>query len=269
MITCLSSTTSLKCFELGFESPRSRPDRRPPPLTRAVFPSLTNFSFRGVNEYLEDFISRLDAPLLDAVNIILFYQLTFDVSQLHQFIGRTETLRALNLANVVLEDGYTRVELSQQTRGFSRALIRLSIRCSTSDWQLSFLAQACSSLSPTLSTFETLNVHEERVLPLRPGWEDDMENSQWLELFRPFVSVKTLYLSKKLVPLVVPALRQLAEESVTDVLPVLQKLSLGGPQLPGVIQKDLGQFVAARQLFNSSLTVEIWNGLEWTRVNAQ
>ncbi|KAH9980555.1 hypothetical protein BJV74DRAFT_953125, partial [Russula compacta] len=49
----------------------------------------------------------------------------------------------------------------------------------------------CSALSPTLSTFETIQVVDPGLLPQIVGWEDDM---QWLEIFHPFTSVKNLYL---------------------------------------------------------------------------
>ena len=261
MVTCLSAATSLKSLDFRFLSPRSRPDRatrRPPPLIRTILPALTDFHFHGVSEYLEDFISQVDAPLLNVVDIRLFHQLTFDVSQLHQLIGRTETLGGFNIANVVLDDDFTRVDLSRQMRAYSRPMIGLAMRCSGSDWQLSFLAQACRLLSPTLSTFETLNVRESEY-QLRSGWEDHVENSQWLELFHSFNCVKNLCLSKKIVPLVVPTLQQLAEERVTDVLPVLQNLYLEGLQPSEPIQDGIGQFVARRRFFNHPVTVEPWD----------
>ena len=256
MVTCLSAATSLESLQLRFLSPRSRPDRRPPPFICTTLPALTNFYFHGVSEYLEDFISRIDAPRIDVVDITLFNQLTFDVSQLHQFVGRTENLSALNVANVHLHDHYTRVELSQRMSA-PRPRIGLSARCDGSDWRLSFLAQACNSLSS--HTVETLNVRENayqsRTTP--GGWEDgDVENGQWLELFHPFTSVKNLYVSRKLVPLVMPALQHLlAEERVTAVLSVLQNLYLEALQPSGPIRESIGQFVAARQLFNHPVTV--------------
>ncbi|KAH9970677.1 hypothetical protein BJV74DRAFT_257801 [Russula compacta] len=205
MVGCLAESTSLESLDLGFPSPRSCPNRatrRPPPLTRTILPALTYFYFQGVSEYLEDFISRVDAPLLNWVHIRLFHQLSLDVSQLHQFIGRTEALSALSTATVGLDGSYPSVKLYQQGKEFSPPSLTLSTQCSGSDWQLSFLAQACRSLSRTPFTFETLNVRESYFNPLTPGWEDDMENGQWLELFHSFTSVKNLYVSKKLVPLV-------------------------------------------------------------------
>ena len=115
---------------------------------------------------------------------------------------------------MALDDEYPIVELSQQTPEYHPPLIRLRMPCKGSDWQLSFLAQACSSLSPTLSTFETLNVlNSEDQLTL--GWEDEMENGRWLKLFHPFISVKNLHLSEDIAPFVVPALQELPEERVT------------------------------------------------------
>ena len=184
MVTCLSAATNLKYLDIRFLSPPSRPDSRPPPLIRTILPALTDLYFQGVIEYSEDFISRVDAPLLDRVIIYLFHQLTFDLSQLHQFIRRTETLSSVNFARIDLDNGRASVELAQMPHPYLPS-IRLLTQSSGSDWQLSFLAQTCSSLSPTLSTFETLKVRGVGFQPLRAGWEDDMENSQWVELFHP------------------------------------------------------------------------------------
>jgi hypothetical protein len=89
--TSISALTRLTYFSIGFESPASRPDptkRRPPPLIRATLPALTNLLFYGVSEYLEDFLARVDAPLLYDLQITVFNQLIFGIQQLLQFIGR-------------------------------------------------------------------------------------------------------------------------------------------------------------------------------------
>src|SRR6266851_1374633 len=72
MVTALSTLTSLKSLFLRFRSPRSQVDRasrHPPPLTRVVLPALTSLWFKGDSEYLEDIVSRLDAPLLNFIEI--------------------------------------------------------------------------------------------------------------------------------------------------------------------------------------------------------
>ena len=265
MVTCLSAVINLESLSLRFRSPRSRPNRatrHPPPLIRANLPALSEFYFSGVSEYLEDFISRVDAPLVDYLQISLFHQLSLDVSQLHQFIGRTETLDAFNHADVQLSTAGASIELSQETPNHYRPRLSLSMQCYASDWQCSFLAQACRLLSPTLSTFETLSFCERESEPLTPAWEDDIENGQWLELFHPFTSVKSLRLCKVVAPHVVPALRQLTEERVADVLPALQNIYVEGLQLSGPTQEGIDQFVAARRLSNHPVTVKPWDGLK-------
>jgi len=63
MVACLSSLNRLKSLDLRFESPQSRPDQpSPPPQTRVVLPALTNLTLRGMTDYSEDFLARIDTP---------------------------------------------------------------------------------------------------------------------------------------------------------------------------------------------------------------
>ena len=48
---------------------------------RSLLPVLTALQFRGVGEYLEDLLARIDAPLLDYLDITLFHQLIFNAPQ--------------------------------------------------------------------------------------------------------------------------------------------------------------------------------------------
>ena len=85
MVSCFSALTSLETLQISFDPPLSRPDRnsrRPPPLTRTLLPALTHLVFRGVSEYLEVLVARIDAPLLDKLYITFFHQLIFDTPQL-------------------------------------------------------------------------------------------------------------------------------------------------------------------------------------------
>jgi hypothetical protein len=73
MVAVLSALTSLTEFTLSFRSPQSRPDRgrrRPPPSTHSVIPALTHIDFKGVSEYPEDLVARIDAPLLNRLEVI-------------------------------------------------------------------------------------------------------------------------------------------------------------------------------------------------------
>ena len=102
-----------------------------------------------------------------------------------------------------------------------------------------------------------LYVYGFRDFPLQ--WQDDIENMQWLEFLHPFTAVKNLYLSKKFAQHMAPALQELVEERVTDVLPALENLFLEELNPSGPVQEAIGQFVAARQLLDHPVVVSRWN----------
>jgi hypothetical protein len=244
MASCLPVLTSLETLDIGFKSPQSRPDqrRRPPPTqTRALLPVLTKLSFRGVSEYLEDLVARIDAPLLDKLEMTFFHQLIFDTPQVTQFINRTPKFKAYDEARVDFSSWDASVR-------FDGAL-ELTIICSRSDWQLSSLANVCSSIFPQalISAVKFLSILELGALS-QPPWQDDIESGQWLELLHPFTAVKDLHISSEFAPRIAPALQEFARERATDVLPALQNLHLEEPLPSAHVQETIGQFVSARQL---------------------
>src|SRR5712671_1369566 len=67
MATALTLMTRLESLDLRFHSPQSRPDpesRLLPPPALFILTALTTLTFKGVYEYLEDLLARIDAPLL-------------------------------------------------------------------------------------------------------------------------------------------------------------------------------------------------------------
>ena len=246
MVTALSAASNLKELELGFQSPRSRPDRGgslPPPLTRIVLPALTLFRFYGVSEYIEYFVSLIDVPLFRHANITFFNQLVFDTPHLHAFFARTNMFKAHKRAAMVFDKHgvYFKPGFPWQ---FSSTL---RISCTKLDWQLSSIAQVCGSSLPPFSTLERLDIREDSFPPHRQ--DDDVENTQWLELLRPFTALKDLHLVKDLARLVAPALQELATGgNATEVLPTLQNLVIDRIQPSSRIQEAVLQFVSARQL---------------------
>ncbi len=257
MVTALSTLTSLEQLFLGFRFPRSQVDRasrRPPPLTRVALLALTSLTFKGDSEYLEDIVSRLEAPLLSDTKITFFNQLVFDTPLLRHFIGRTATFRAAYQAHISCHPNSVLFNLYLRNRTEDEG-VELSISCEPLDWQISSLAQVCSTSFPPLPTLERLDIDIEKDRDSPLEWQDDMEDAQWLELLHPFVSVKDLGLSKDSVPLVAPALQELSGERVTEVLPALQNLFLTGPQPSGPVMEAIGKFTAARQLSGCPVTV--------------
>ncbi|KAH9043530.1 hypothetical protein EDB83DRAFT_1587427 [Lactarius deliciosus] len=78
----------------------------PPPSAeeRIVLPGLTRFNFRGVTKYLEDFVTRIDAPHLGDIEITFLDGPTFGVSKLSKFIDRMEMHKSLRRAHILSSD---------------------------------------------------------------------------------------------------------------------------------------------------------------------
>jgi len=218
MATALTVMTRLESLHLQFRSPRSRPNpaSRPlPPPTRFVLLALTKLVFKGVHQYLEDLLARIDAPLLYYLYIGFFMDLNFDIPQLHRLIGHAEEFKAFDHAQVWILDDSVMLGLSPETRADKYPLpLELQIICRELDWQFSSLAQVGSSSFPLLSTLEDLQIWEDDKLP-SSHWTDDMENAQWLELLDSFTALKNLYLMDNVARHVCRALLELSRERVT------------------------------------------------------
>ena len=258
IVAGLSASIRLKKLALEFQSPLSREDRaiairHPPPLTRIVLPALTMLKFKGDSQYLEAIVSRIEAPLLDCLEITFFNQTTFDTPLLRHLISRTGAFTAFHRANVDFCPFSVDVTLFQQQGLLGSETLKLGISCEPSDRQLSAAAQLCNSSIPPLPTLEQLTINGDRVRL----WQDDIGAPQWLELLRPFTRVKDLVLSRRLVRPVAPALQELAGERATEVLPVLQNLLLEAPQPSRAVKKALEKFIAARQLSGYPVTMDM------------
>ena len=100
----------------------------------------------------------------------------------------------------------------------------------------------------------------------RPFWKDNIENTLWLELLRPFPAVKNLYLSDKFASLITPALQELTEGSTAEVLPSLQNIFLEGLQPSGTAQASIRKFAATRQV-SHPIAVSCWDNSKQDKEN--
>jgi hypothetical protein len=118
----------------------------------------------------------------------------------------------------------------------------LGTSCTRLDWQLSFATQILSQLSPLLSGVLSLTIDKGLALPTR----EDVDSTQWLELFRPFTHARTVNVTEQLVPGIVQAL--VTEDVATEVLPELTRLRLKEYRKSPSVAKAADQFVATRRL---------------------
>jgi hypothetical protein len=253
LVACLSSLNRLEItFDLGFQSPLSRPDRpRPPPQTRVVLPALSYLSFSGMVDYSEDFLAHIDTPVLNGVSMLFFMDLVFDIPHFKQLTARANRLNRPKAA--MLSFGPRTIALGLDDQ--HGRMLKLEVRCQRIDWQLDGMARVCGQLSPFFSSIERFDLTWDSWSP-GPQGKDDMEPTQFLELFQPFTAVRSLYVSKTLVPFIAHALQELVGESTTEVLSNLRDLSLGRAA-------NMQPFIEARWLSGQPVAVDHWRGYPW------
>ena len=257
MVNILSTLTRLQSLHLTFfEIPQyltHGTSQRPSVLTGVILPTLTTFSFSGDRSYLEEIVSRIDAPL-DHITVTLSDQVV-NIPLLRDFIGRTKVLNAPYRAGTFFSHCNARISLFRRNEDVDLKVLDLWILCPVlgPDSHLSSLARAWSSFLPPLPSLEQLGIYDSGYLPL--GWQYGVENIQWMDLLRPFMTVKDLVLDEPFVLSITPALQELVGERVTEVLPELRTIFLEGFESPGPVPEGIRKFIAARELFGRPVTV--------------
>jgi hypothetical protein len=251
MVTGLAALIRLDSLWIWFK-PQSFPleQRHPPPSTRVVLPSLKTLNFHGFGEYLELLLARIDTPLLHCFKITYFNQLDFHVPHLEQFIGRAENFELARLRHARIRfnvgNAYIKLDCEQEERRISRFTLR--VVCKGLDWQVSHLAQILGQSGALVSNVGHLSIDED---DLQPGWQRDMDDTDWLELLRPFAAVKMLHASEQLAKQIALALDDVTEEMVTEVLPSLNSLWLDDQQVTSV-----EQFLVVRRISGHPVTFD-------------
>ncbi|KAI9507842.1 hypothetical protein F5148DRAFT_64125 [Russula earlei] len=253
LVSALSVAARLESVCVEFQSYRDLPIPEirfpPPPVTRSVLPALTELVFDGVQEFLEDLLARIEAPLLYKLEITLWMDDNFVVPQLHQFIGRTESFKTCDKAWVYPPGHAVQIGI------FRDPLPSPTLFLQIINGELSSLAQVCTSSFHLLSTLLKLDI----VDPFPPNpqspWEDYIEPHLCLELLDPFTDVKDLCLYGRLGRYVCQALEELVEGRATEALPVLQNIFLSDLEPSESVPKSIERFVAARQLSGHPVAV--------------
>ena len=180
---------------------------------------------------------------------MFFNHLILVTPQLTNIVARTPNIQPPVEAHIELRFSDRDVNILSPPTFTSKFV--LSISCRQLDWQLSSLTQVCSSslLEAFISTAEHLY-----ICGFKRHSQNDIENTQWQEVLRPFTAVKHLYLAGEFAPYIAPALPELA-----GVLPSLQNLFWEDLHpWAGHFQGAIGKFVAARQLAGHPIAVSHW-----------
>jgi hypothetical protein len=239
MAASFSALPMLEKLTIRFRGATSLPDRiRPPPKPRTVLPALTSFQFRGVSEYLEDLVTRIDAPQLIAITIAYSNPPRyFPVVQLIEFIDRSVCPRSsiFRRAHVTIYNHHVGLSFHR------RDIIHDS---ETIDWQTTHFAQALSHVSAALTSV----VHVE--LMRGPGF-GGVSDFEWRCLLRQFSNAQTLKLCGRLSWHMARTLQDITEETpITGLFASLELLFLQDEPAPSI-----ENFVALRKQSGHTVTV--------------
>jgi hypothetical protein len=265
MVTALSALTRLQILHLGPEFDEFHPDwenRRLPLPTRTVLPSLIELKFEGVIEYLDDFMARIDTPLLNHLDIVVSFHLNrvivLNAPQILRFISHIPKFQeALSEAHIGIDSDKFKIWINFLSTRTSSYALKLKILCIEPEWQFPLLAQFCRSPFFPFPTLEYLYIDGGTYS--RQRWRENTENTGWLELLQPFSSAKNLYLTKNFALRIAPALEELGGEMVTEVLPALENVFIEKFQLYGPVYKAFRNFAATRQLSSHPIVISDWD----------
>ena len=253
MVTFLLPLHNLEGLTIGFTDPESPPLQiSPPPSTHALLPSLTSFQFEGDSKYLMDFITRIDAPILDKFRMTFYSDTIPNISQLHEFIDRIDRPKKFTHAKVFI--GYSEVQAIFESPTNLELDFTFAIYF-TADPPLVSMMRLFEQLPIISSQVEQLELHDISI----EEWIAEVSDSQWLLLLlNPFISVKSLYLSEWLASFIASALEELPGERVTELLPALDNLFLKGFGSSGSVEESIESFVSMRQLSGHPVILRRW-----------
>ena len=254
LVTALSALDQLKLLAIGFHSPTSRPA---PNMTHrflrhTTLPSLKVLDFHGTSEYLEEFVARIDLPSLCNIAIKLFNQIFFELPRFCQFIPHqnSNVLGSPTLVLVTHSADSVSVFLIQNENSSPDEYCYLGASCRRLDWQLSFVTQILSQLSPLLSSVAKLTFITHLEMPTA---KEDVDPIQWLELFQLFTHVREMHVFEQLVTDIVEALAMEAMDM--GVLPELTSLCLNGYRKSPSAAQAAEEFVATRRMSGRAVSL--------------
>ena len=240
--SALSEMTQLQSLSLHFVSPTSRPSYTgisPSPGERAMLPALTRLKFRGTSEYLNSFVTRIDAPRLGDIEVGFFNQLIFHISQLVRFISLMNIQKSHRRADILSSTHAISITFTQPN---THARFTLQISCEQLDWQLSSMAQICNQFSSSGFLFGVRDLRLDTTRQSRD--QDDDDSEYWPGLIHSFSGAEILSLEGNLVANILGALP--AAEWAYSSLPALKFLHMTDPRSDNLSLAAMHSFVAWR-----------------------
>ncbi len=260
MVTGLAVMTKLESLTIEFEFISH--GRCPLPAqdfgAQAVLPTLTQFQFRGVHEYLKDLVAKLDTPRLFDLTVIIVnmctwphYSVVQQFPQLFQFIGRAEDLKLAQFrhARAEIHDSCSFIRFDNAQTGQHPIQLTLGeVKLGSSPLyynQLQPIEALLSQASAIISSVQHLSITQ---LHQRTKCATYWDCAKWLRFLQVhlFDDVETLHIGRQFTDHFVHVLNGLSNELVAEVLPALHLLNFEGkPQK--MVKQLLIQFIEKRR----------------------
>ncbi|KAI0265898.1 hypothetical protein BC834DRAFT_969842 [Gloeopeniophorella convolvens] len=221
----IPATSRLKHLSIWFLShPHPKPDvdQDHRPARRKPMVHLVDLQFRGESAYLEALVSLISAPVLRHLNITFFYQPSFSVPHLVEFIGTSDTLR-FSESIVQFRTHFGSISLHPRGRADSSRGISIRVGCKQIEWQVFAASQICHQLESLLNPVQDLVLESYDSSPQHPV---DVDRDQWLTLLRSFGGAERVRIGKNLISELCLALPRDGETVDEGLLPRLGHLML-------------------------------------------
>ena len=223
LVTQLQGLPLLEELSIGFiipPLPSSEEQLLPVPILPVILPALRRLTYRGEDVYIDNLVALINTPLLEQLSLIYFFDPTFSLVNLTEFIHRTEGLGCLAAQVIFNKDGAS-IYCEQQ----SVWKLSLRVNCEPLDWQIDSATRVCNALGNVLSAVEELTIDLNKDW-MPSDWENTLDNMVWHEILLPFVGVKKLHIGFLLTFELSQALDAAAGGLVLEVLLELQKLEV-------------------------------------------
>ncbi|KAH9010366.1 hypothetical protein EDB83DRAFT_427148 [Lactarius deliciosus] len=239
LTNALSGMAQLRSLSLRFRSTANHAIV-PRPRGRCSLPVLTRLNFRGSSRYLEPLVARIDAPLLEDIELTLLNE-DVSLSRLRKFVDRIEMHKSYRRAHILSSESAISISLTQPG---APACLKLQFFCDPLNEQLLFMTRVCEHLSNSLFNVEGL-----RISTTRPFGRGD---SEWRDLLNSFTGVQRSHVAGNLVR----ALR-LSDRGGETVIPSLHTLYIAQPgPRHAPLREAVVSFMTSRRLSGHPIAVE-------------
>ena len=239
----------LQSLSLHFLSTADYFGATPPSGKRVILPALTRLNFRGITEYLDDLVARIDAPRLGDIEVTFFNKFILDLSKLSEFIDRIEMHKSDCRAHILPFERAISISLIQPG---APTCPKLQLLCEPSSGQLFSIARICIHIFAFLPSVEGL-----RISATRPSkWKDSFYSGRRLGPVNSSTSVKQFHVLRNLSTNIMRAL-QLLDRRRETVLPTLHRLYIPQPgPRHALLRETVVSFMTSRRLSGHPIGVE-------------